>query len=246
MASTDREWVKWGRVDPYFGVLTAPRFRNDRIAENRDEFFQTGVDYVARHLSDIEAELGPFPHRRALDFGCGVGRIAIPLAAKFDKVLGLDISPGMIEEARRNARNSYRLSFALSDDHLTNAQGTFDFVHSYIVLQHIPVSRGLTLIRRLLDKVEVGGVASIHVGLPAQGSRIAQGLNWLRANVPGLNVVANLSRGRPIGDPTMQMNGYPLDGVLALFAHRGFSTPIVRIEDHNGCPTAQIFAKRSV
>ena len=32
--------------------------------------------------------------------------------------------------------------FALADDRLSKAPGEFDFVTSYIVLQHVPVRRG--------------------------------------------------------------------------------------------------------
>ncbi len=43
------------------------------------------------------------PETDVLDFGCGIGRVAALLAPRVRSVLGLDLSPGMIKEARRRA-----------------------------------------------------------------------------------------------------------------------------------------------
>lgn len=45
-------------------------------------------------------DLAP-PHVDALDIGCGIGRVAGALAPHVRSVLGLDVSAGMIDEARR-------------------------------------------------------------------------------------------------------------------------------------------------
>ncbi|MFT8243786.1 methyltransferase domain-containing protein [Roseomonas sp. BN140053] len=41
------------------------------------------------------------PEREVLDLGCGTGRVAAALAPRCRAVLGLDVSPGMVAEARR-------------------------------------------------------------------------------------------------------------------------------------------------
>ena len=41
------------------------------------------------------------PDSDVLDFGCGIGRIAAAVAPRVRSVIGLDLSPGMIAEARR-------------------------------------------------------------------------------------------------------------------------------------------------
>ena len=43
----------------------------------------------------------PGARDRALDFGCGVGRLTRALGDRFDAVVGVDISAGMVEQARR-------------------------------------------------------------------------------------------------------------------------------------------------
>lgn len=242
--STDKDWSEWGRVDPYFAVLTDPRYRKDRLEENRTEFMQTGDDYVTKHLIEIERALGTIRRGRALDFGCGVGRIAIPLARKFDEVVGLDISTAMLEEAERNRANLHNVSFCLSDEQLTNAGGAFDFVHSYIVLQHIPVERGMRIAERLLEKVAIGGVASLHFSIGLKASASHGGIHWLRANVPGVHQVINLLRNRPFSEPRMQMNKYSLEAMIEKLGRKGFGKAIVGLEDHNPFLTAQIMARR--
>jgi SAM-dependent methyltransferase len=64
------------------GVLRERPLRNRR----RDEF----VDTAAPDL----------PRRRALDFGCGAGRLTQPLADRFDHAVGVDIAPSMIARAK--------------------------------------------------------------------------------------------------------------------------------------------------
>jgi ubiquinone/menaquinone biosynthesis C-methylase UbiE len=48
-----------------------------------------------------------------LDLGCGIGRVAAALAPHVDSVLGLDIAPAMIAEARR--RHGTVACFATTD-----------------------------------------------------------------------------------------------------------------------------------
>ena len=57
------------------------------------------------HLSFLDRALEGLPEgARILDLGCGVGRLAIPLAARGYRVTCYDVSPPLLEEARRRAR----------------------------------------------------------------------------------------------------------------------------------------------
>ena len=92
MIDTDRDWRIWGETDPFYGVVSAPQFRREQV--DLDAFFQTGDAYIQERLGRLERQLGMLPRRRALDFGCGVGRVALPLAGLFDEVVGLDVGLG--------------------------------------------------------------------------------------------------------------------------------------------------------
>jgi SAM-dependent methyltransferase len=68
--------------EPYFTVLTDPRFlRANLTEESRAEFFRSGdalVDFLVR---TIQLRLAPdFAPTAILDYGCGPGRLAVPLA----------------------------------------------------------------------------------------------------------------------------------------------------------------------
>jgi len=78
---TDAQWQAWAEQDPYFGVLTEERYRSQRLtAESLEEFFRSGRQHVQQTLEDCGRHCGPYSTRCCLDFGCGVGRLLIPLA----------------------------------------------------------------------------------------------------------------------------------------------------------------------
>src|SRR5437016_3274063 len=63
-----------------------------------DRFLATGREDVARFESVLD-ELAPQIRKgRALDFGCGVGRVTRALAARFESVDGLDVAASMIQQ----------------------------------------------------------------------------------------------------------------------------------------------------
>src|SRR4051812_3426092 len=100
MGKTDSDWEKFGRIDPYYGVLSHDRFHAAAEAgEARQAFFQSGeshIDLVFRTIREhCDADFAP---QRAFDFGCGVGRLVIPLARRAARVVGADISDAMLAE----------------------------------------------------------------------------------------------------------------------------------------------------
>ncbi len=59
---------------------------------------------TAELIAWLAAETLTGPDRDVLDLGCGIGRVAAAVAERCRSVLGLDLSPGMIGEARRRHR----------------------------------------------------------------------------------------------------------------------------------------------
>ncbi len=89
--STDTDWDKWGETDPYFGVLSSDEYRAGNLSEeHRAKFFDSGSDYIDRMLATVREHLdSDFEPVSALDFGCGVGRLVIPLANVATTVVGM-------------------------------------------------------------------------------------------------------------------------------------------------------------
>ena len=228
MLNTDKAWRKWGREDPYFGVLADPRFAAAQIAASREEFFATGDIFISGLLAKIEHHFGPVARGRALDHGCGVGRLSLPLAAAFREVVALDVAPAMLDEARTNAARASvgNIFFRNADDALAAADGSFDFVNSHLVLQHVPVARGLAILDSLIDRVAPGG--AFHITLSVRTDRGGpRWLYWASANIPGVKYWQNICAGRAWNAPAMQMNDYPLGMVMARLAQRSITDLLV-------------------
>ena len=246
MLSTDKAWEKFGSEDPYFGVLAEERFTSGKIDANRDAFFESGRATISHILGRYEARFGSLPRGKALDHGCGVGRLALPLAEEFAEVVGLDVSPSMLAEAEANARDAgaSNVRFALADDALSNAPGEYDFVDSYMVLQHIPVRRGLKIIARLVGKVKPGGAFHVHFSIRTDRLR-SRALWWASHHIPGVKIWQNVFAGRRWNAPAMQMNNYPLNKVMVLLASLGISEFAVFTEQHAKFLTCAVMGRRN-
>jgi SAM-dependent methyltransferase len=132
------DWESIANLDPYWAVLSDPDRKHRRWDE--EEFFATGKREVDERLA-IAAELGlPSRYDKALDFGCGLGRLSRELAAHFDRCVGLDITEAMLTRARELNAHIDNLEFVRADgsEPLPFRDQTFDAVYSDIVLQHLP------------------------------------------------------------------------------------------------------------
>lgn len=246
MASSDKDWEIWGKDDPYYGVLTHAQFRKGSIDAHKDEFFASGTSFVTGLLDRYQRHFGDLPRGSALDFGCGVGRLTLAMAAHFGQVDGVDVSPSMLAEARSNAGRLgvANARFVPSDDTLRHTAAQYDFVNTYIVLQHVDGARGLSFVRSLLAKVRPGGGAFIHVSLRRREPASRRAKYWVRFHVPGANAAMNVAKGKPAGTPQMRMTEYNLTDVLDLFHAAGMRDVQVVLEDHDGVLTAGLLAKK--
>ena len=242
---SDAAWKKFGEDDPYFGVISHDKFRRSRLDEDaRREFFDTGAAHVDRLFEIVRtvfhADVAP---RRALDFGCGVGRVLIPLAARCGEVVGVDVSEGMLAEAKRNCADR-GITNAHLESSLGDVPGRFDLVHSYIVLQHIPVRRGFAYIAAMLERLEDGGFGAIHVTYAKSRPGWKKAAQWMRARVPGAHGVGNLLQGRAFSAPLMQMNSYDVNRLLLLLQEHGCTRIHTHLTDHGGYRGAMLFFRR--
>jgi SAM-dependent methyltransferase len=247
--NTDRSWEMLGRTDPYYGVLTDDKFRRDKLdARALHEFFDSGRAHIVALLERIEATLGPVPRGRALDFGCGVGRLTIPLRrdAGFAAVTGMDISESMLQEARRNEQQAGcgRIDFVSSDDNLSRLDGSFDFVHSFIVLQHIPVARGEVIVRRLVKRLSPGGVAALQLPFARRSGPLRSLANHARVHVRPLHIAANLIQGRRWNEAPMQMNRYDLNRLFVNFHEMGLTHVTAEFMDDGGNVGAYLLMRK--
>jgi 2-polyprenyl-3-methyl-5-hydroxy-6-metoxy-1,4-benzoquinol methylase len=223
MHNTDDHWKRWGEQDPYFAALSQERFRKENIETNRKEFFESGAEFISGVMAIAARHFSQLNHESALDFGSGVGRLTIPLAQRFKKVVGVEISEAMIAEARHNCQrfNVWNIDFVKSDDYLSWLTQKFDFVNSGLVLQHIPPKRGMNIVRRLLKTVNPGGVIALHFPVRRRLPFLAQLVHTIRHNSPFARYCFNLLQGRRFAELPMQMNGYDLAEMMVLYSANG-------------------------
>jgi 2-polyprenyl-3-methyl-5-hydroxy-6-metoxy-1,4-benzoquinol methylase len=187
MSNTDDHWKQWGEPDPYFAVLSQKKFRKQNVEVNREEFFESGAQYVSGTVATAVRHFGQLSNESALDFGSGVGRVTIPLSQRFKKVVGVEISDAMIAEAQKNRQRfaAENIEFVKSDDHLSGLSQKFDFINSCLVLQHLPLKRGMNIISRLLQSLNPGGVIALHFPVRRRLPQLQQLVYLLKHNVPG-------------------------------------------------------------
>ena len=97
-------------------------------------------------------------HREALEIGCGIGRVMVPLCPRMRSVVGTDVSSGMICAATRRLKGFSNASVRMTtgQDLSEFGSGSMDLVYSvdtfpYLVLSgHALVERHFSEIRRVL------------------------------------------------------------------------------------------------
>src|SRR5215203_1642072 len=117
-----------------WAILSDPSKRGNKWGE--DEFFETGKEHVDEYLALLDRASPGTGRGRALDFGCGAGRLTQALADHFQYVDGVDIAPSMIKLAQDLNRKGEAVTYHLNqrDDLQLIEDDTIDLVLSLIVL----------------------------------------------------------------------------------------------------------------
>ncbi len=220
----DKDWERFGAEDPYYSVLNTEAYRSHRLDDEKiEEIFRSGESCIEGFLHFAERHFGPIPRHSALEYGCGVGRLLVPLSGRFVKVTGVDVSPSMLREAGQQCvrTGSDNVSLLLSDDELSQVETSFDFIVSHLVLQHIPVRRGEAVIRQLLSRLNLGGVAALHFTFGRSSSRWRHMIHVLRRNFLPLHYAGNIASGMRWNEPLMQSNLYRLEKVIRIATAEG-------------------------
>lgn len=159
--STDDDWETLGRADPLWAVYVAPG--TERGGWDIDAFLATGRAEIDRVLARLDSLAPSVPRGRVLDFGCGVGRLSLALAAHFDEVVGIDVSPAMLKRAREMAGERCTFVLNQSDDLASVGTDTMDVSYSSLVMQHLPRARALGYLGELIRVTRPGGCIIVQV-----------------------------------------------------------------------------------
>jgi SAM-dependent methyltransferase len=232
---TDADWRAIGRAQPFWGVLTHDEFRTENLTPAAiAAFYASGAAHIADLVRRLTEATGTPPGGRALDFGCGAGRLAEAMADYADGVTGYDISPGMLDEARRRGGRAAYV------DRLPD--GPFDWINSFIVFQHIPPQRGLDLLRQLMARLAPDGAVSLHLTI-WRDARVAAppARGWRRLAAPLLARwrTARLKTG------AVMMYDYDLSDIVRVLNERGVEALTLVPTDHGGHHGVIILGRRT-
>lgn len=133
-------------------ALFSPEFHDRRKAESR---------WVLRQL--------PKQMKSILEVGCGTGNLARLLASRADEVTAIDLSPKMIELARRRSSGASKVRFEVADIMKQPfPPNTFDAIVSIATLHHLQLQPAL---RRMSSWLKPGGRLLIVDLFQSQGFR---------------------------------------------------------------------------
>jgi SAM-dependent methyltransferase len=156
------DWESNAQVDARFAILSDPGHGDEWSTA---EFLDTGEHEIASVFAHLAyAGAAPAATRRALDFGCGLGRLTRALGRRFDEAVGVDVAPTMVAQAQALDPDP-NVSFVVnqSADLACFDDGTFDLVYSNIVLQHVSNDLQRAYLAEFCRVLAPGGLAVFQI-----------------------------------------------------------------------------------
>jgi ubiquinone/menaquinone biosynthesis C-methylase UbiE len=116
-------------------------------------------NYLLRHV--------PVDCNRVLEIGCGFGALTRLIAGRARHVTAVDLSPQMIEVARKRSAGYPNLEFTLGDFlQLPVSADSYDCIVTIATLHHLPAGEAL---RKMKTTLRPGGVLILHDLLATDG-----------------------------------------------------------------------------
>src|SRR5690242_15368717 len=179
------DWNARAREDAGYYVAFGRREQSDA------DFYATATEVI----NSLESELRRVPVAqrsawKALEIGCGPGRLMRPMSRHFAEIHGVDVSDEMIALARERLRD-----IPTAHPHVTDGASLsefpdawFDFVYSYAVFQHVPSRDVIAAYMRETHRVlKPGGFARLQFnGMPARDTSFD---TWAGARITSSEIV---------------------------------------------------------
>ncbi len=149
------DWDRRAREDHKLHIATGH-------SGSEEQFLESGE----RDLADLVLDgIHLTREASAVEIGCGVGRLLIPLARRIERVHGVDISPVMIETSRAYTASAPSVTTRVTDGTLAGVpDASVDLVFSFIVFQHIPAEGPIrTYVSEAARVLKPGGVFRFQV-----------------------------------------------------------------------------------
>lgn len=163
LKSLEKTWDRLGVIDPLWAILSFPNKRGCKW--ELGEFFKSGKTEIIEIMKYAKLLSVKISFEKALDFGCGVGRLTQALADYFDLVYGVDIAPSMIKSAEKYNQYPDRCKYFLNKTYSLKIfpDNYFDFVYSNITLQHMLPKYSKKYIQEFLRILKYGGLLIFQI-----------------------------------------------------------------------------------
>lgn len=248
-AAVSKRWDRFAAREPLFAVLPDPKFLKKNLTPaSEDEFFRSGQVHINHAFQVIKERLDyEFTPSTALEYGCGPGRMAVPLSGRVPVVTAVDISPAMLDAAVATAGRNGRANIVFQSlAEFLAGRESFDFINATLVFQHIRPAAGPDYLRELLRRLNEGGVGVFQFAYRRRASKAAALLRRLRSFLPGLNAAANVLRGRSWTNPFLDPKIYDLSEIFPIFHEAGCSRPQAEFARHSDLDVVLLYAQKGV
>lgn len=179
LTSLRQSWDTLGNLDPMWAILTNDP---DKLGNGWDpkEFFATGVGEIQELFDGFKRNHIEIHNGKALDFGCGIGRLTQALGASFDHVTGVDIASSMITNAQAINRLGERCTYVLNEASNLSVfpDDEFDLVYSVQVLQHMHPELAEHYIAEFIRVTANGGVIVFQLPEPVPKKLLARVMHF--------------------------------------------------------------------
>lgn len=218
-------WQAWGQNDPYYAVLSTDRYHSRNFGPAREEeFFLSGKRHLEHVLRETQRRLGGFRRGRALDYGCGVGRVVVPMGVAFQSAVGADVSAAMLGRAASRVARA-----GLSNVELVvtrdggDLPGQFDLIHTFIVLQHNRPGATRRILQQLIARLSVGGVGVVNLTYWRNAPLWRRAHGRLRRSFRPYDFAVSLMQRRNPWLPSIPMYVHNMNRIFFLFGSLGVS-----------------------
>jgi SAM-dependent methyltransferase len=221
LQESQKNWDELAKADPLFIVLTY----KDKQGGKWDpkEFFNTGVAEVETDLAYIRSLGTEILKGKALDFGCGVGRLSQALVNQFEEVHGVDISEKMIELARKYNQKGDKCKFYVNakKDLSLFQSNSFAFIYSKIALQHIRPVFSKAYLQEFMRLLTLGGILFFQLTAePAKAAPQGALRRFIKKLLPE-NIREWLRDLKWRGKARVDVYGVPKDEVIKILESNG-------------------------
>lgn len=157
----EEDWERMHRVEMVKSVIGKEMDMNEFWESGHLRFINTTVPLVRKYFPIEEISQKTF-----LEIGCGPGRIIKPIAMRAKKVIGVDVSPTIVEIARNNLRLFDNVDIIKNSGHSLESvdNESVDVVISFDVFQHMPtLGVQLSYLRETFRVLKPNGIFIIQV-----------------------------------------------------------------------------------